>query len=51
MKPSKPRALAKPKLERAWITSYLEGMEQRVRLSSAEIMGEKRSNISFSTRD
>jgi hypothetical protein len=48
VKPSGPRALEEPRLERAWITSYSEGIEQRDRLSSVEIMGGKRSNISSS---
>jgi hypothetical protein len=40
MKPSGPGALEDPKLERAWITSLSEGMEQRFSESSAEITGE-----------
>ena len=35
-----------PKLERAWIISFLKGMEQRLRVSSSDITKEKRSNIS-----
>jgi hypothetical protein len=47
VKPSGPGALEEPRLERAWSTSYLEGMEQRDRLSSIEIMGEKDPTFHF----
>jgi hypothetical protein len=49
MKPSGPGALEEPELKRAWITSHSVGVAQRIRLSSAEIMGEKRTSISSST--
>jgi hypothetical protein len=50
VKPSRLGALEDPKLERAWITSLSEGMEQRLKVSSAVIIGEKRLSISSTIR-
>jgi hypothetical protein len=50
VKPSRLGALEDAKLERAWITSLSEGMEQRLKVSSAVIIGEKRLSISSTIR-